>query len=145
MPRPLRRAGGHSIDFFEGGLADGGKLPAGLLEAGEEPAGDDAAHGLDGGLVDDDVAEFVVDFEEFEEGASAEVAGFEAGLAADGGVDLGLALEESSHLGGDGGGDGHVAFAAIAQDADEPLGDDELEGVSEEVGLDTQVEEAEDA
>ena len=60
---------------------------------------DDSLHAADGGVCEDDIAQFIVKVEEFEEGAAAAIAGAEAADTAHGGVCDGFTLKVTPQTG----------------------------------------------
>lgn len=135
---------GDAIDFFKAGEAIGHEPPAKLLEGGEEALLDDSLHAADGGICEDDIAEFIVEIQEFKEGAAAAITGAEAADTAHGGVGDGFALQVTAQASRDAGGDGDGGFAGWAQEADQTLGEDEVKRVGDEVRLDLEVKESKD-
>ena len=141
LGHPLRRRGGGSLGhsrytvyLIQARHPLRHEPPPELLQRAEEALFDDFLHRGDGGVAEDDVAEFVVEVQEFEEGAAAAVAGAEAAGAAGGGVELGFAVG-TARAGRTAWRDG-AGTCDCPQDADEPLGEDEGEGVGDQVRLD---------
>jgi len=129
------------FDFFPAALAEGAHaLLAGRLRKGA------------GALaLEDELVEFVVETENLEEADAAAVAGAAAAVAADGvferGDEFGLggvALENGEIFEQLDLADRLRRGAVGAEAADETLGDDELDGGSDEEGLDAHVDEAGD-
>ena len=136
---------GDGGELFEGGEAGFDSAEGVFAKGLEDPVAGGDAEFVDGGFVDDGVADLVGDGEHFEDGESAFVAEVEAVVAADGGEEL-LAGEFFEAEAGEfleGGFEFH--FAEGAEAAEEALGEDGRESGAEEERFDAEVEEAEDA
>ena len=134
---------GDALDFIKGRDTFADHFPSGLLECGEQSLFDDLLHGVDRGVVQNDVAQTVIHVQQFVERAATAIAGAKALGTSGGGVDRGVRSDETSDASGLSGRHGDFALATIAQHTDKALRQHQVQRVGDEIGFDLEIEQSE--